>query len=255
VLRFGEYDLLHVSDGDHVDYFLGHFDADAPAFEVVDRGRLDHGDFYAPQSTDAPDGRTLTWGWLPEERDVPDQWDAGWSGAMSVPREVRVDDEGRLHQSPATELTALRREGESRELTVGESRTRLELSGRALELRLSVRLDDADGVELGVLESESGEERTAVRWEDRRLGVERLASNEGPVSSVESQWLTLPDRRELSLTVLVDGSVVEVFADEGRCLTSRVYPNEHSGRVSLRALGGEATVDVEGWRLGSMWTE
>ena len=253
LLRFNEWDLLHVSNGDHVDYFVGHLDTDTPRFEVVDSGRLDHGDFYAPQSTEAPDGRVLTWGWLPEERGAPEQWDAGWSGAMSLPREVWVDHDGRLHQRPAEELAALRGAHESLSGPLDESWTDLDLSGQALELDLTVALDDADGVELGVLEAADGEGRAVVRWEDRELRIDRAAASEGPVSSVEPQWLHLPADGTLTLRVFVDHSVVEVFAGDGACLTSRVYPGEARDGVSIRALGGRATVDLDAWRVASTW--
>jgi beta-fructofuranosidase len=58
-------------------------------------------------------------------------------------------------------------------------------------------------------------------------------------------------RRELSLRVFVDGSVVELFANGSRCLTSRVYPTrEDADGVAVVARDGAATVDVDGWELG-----
>jgi beta-fructofuranosidase len=249
LLSFPAGDLLHVSDGDHVEYFLGELDTDTPDFEVHERGRLDHGDFYAPQSTTTPDGRQLMWGWLPEERGAPEQWDAGWSGAMSVPRETWVAD-GRVHQRPAAELRGLRGEGMERHAVFGD-REPLGLDGRALEIHLTAERTRGTGLELGVLEGPEGT-GTRILWEDRGIRVDRSAASEGPVSSVEPQRLPLGDADELSLTVLVDGSVVELFAD-GRALTSRVYPGADWRGASLRGLGGGVTVDVEAWRLDSMW--
>ena len=69
---------------------------------------LDHGDFYAPQSMRTGDGRVLTWGWVVEARPPERQWDAGWSGALSIPRELSLSDAGGLIQRPARELEALR---------------------------------------------------------------------------------------------------------------------------------------------------
>ncbi|MBO4249560.1 glycoside hydrolase family 32 protein, partial [Halomicrobium sp. IBSBa] len=106
LLDFGDRQLLHISNYEDVVYFLGTYEDGE--FDADRRDKLDHGDFYAPQSMWTDDGRILTWGWLPEARDVSGQWNAGWSGAMSLPRELSLADDGGLCQRPAPELTELR---------------------------------------------------------------------------------------------------------------------------------------------------
>lgn len=143
LLDFGDQQLLHVSNYDEVQYYLGRATVagpDAPSFERRRAGVLDHGDFYAPQSM-ALDDRYLTWGWLVEPRSVRAQWEAGWSGMLSVPRELDVED-GHLRQRPAPELAALR-ERETDDLTaalVAGERRSLAASGTACELALEVDL-------------------------------------------------------------------------------------------------------------------
>jgi beta-fructofuranosidase len=254
VLFFEEWDLLHVSNGDSVDYFLGEMDVDAAAFRVERSGRLDYGDFYAPQSLEDGDGRTLTWGWIPETRDLSSQWDAGWSGMLSVPRVLDVDRKGTLRQRPPRELRSLRGHHVGYEdVPAGPNPTVLDVRGRSLELRLDVVLGDADAFALDVLESPDGSERTAVRWEGVDVVLDRQHSAEtGHGTGAAADVLRMPvtDDDPLSLHVLVDRSVVEVFADERRCLTGRVYPGEESAGVSVRGIGGEATVErIDVWQL------
>lgn len=52
-------------------------------------GRLDHGIFYAAAPFRHPDGRTVVWGWLPED-DLPESElkRKGWNGCFGVPREL-----------------------------------------------------------------------------------------------------------------------------------------------------------------------
>jgi len=59
----------------------------------------------------------------------------------------------------------------------------------------------------------------------------------------------------LDLHVFVDGSVVEVFANERHCLTSRVYPaREDAQGISLSAADGRAKVmDLDCWELSDAW--
>ncbi len=256
LLRFDGGDLLHVSDYENVLYFVGDYGADG--FDVADRGLLDYGDFYAPQSM-RDDDRYLTWGWLPEARDLEAQWSAGWSGTLSIPREVTVED-GTVRQRPAPELEALRTERSLRRgplaLPEGERRP-LPVEGRALELSLTVELEDADEVRLSVFESPDREEVTEVGYHrDSTVYVDRSAASLDPRATTDTQVMeATPYDEPLRLRAFLDGSTVELFANGRNCLSSRVYPTRpDSTGVSLTAEGGAATVtDVSAWRLGSAW--
>ncbi|MFB6168713.1 MAG: GH32 C-terminal domain-containing protein [Haloferacaceae archaeon] len=258
VLDLGDAHLLHVSDYENVVYFLG--DLRDGEFAVERRGRLDYGDFYAPQSLDDGD-RHLTWGWLPETRDTSAQWDAGWSGALSLPRVLSVDDGGRLRQRPAPEVTALRRRrlATPSSLTLGDGdRRALEEGGAAVEIEAELSLDDAAAVELSVFESPDRAERTAIRYtHENELVVDRSASSRAGVGTTESQRMPVsPYDEPLSLRAFLDGSVVELYANDRHCLTSRVYPAGESTGVSLAAEGGRATVaSLAAWQLEHAVTE
>ncbi len=60
--------------------------------------KLDFGDnhFYAPQTLRDAQGRRLIWGWIQEDRTPTQQSEAGWSGVMSLPRVLSLDESGRL---------------------------------------------------------------------------------------------------------------------------------------------------------------
>ncbi|MFC6823944.1 glycoside hydrolase family 32 protein, partial [Halopelagius fulvigenes] len=253
LLDFGEKQVLHVSNYSHVEYFLGTADLGDPSFEVEHRGRLDYGDYYAPQSTRTDDGRVLTWGWTPEARDAEAQWHAGWSGLLTVPRELSVEG-GELRQRPARELADLRRrraaEGDIC-LTPGESRT-LDVSGNAYELAFDARTEPGATLELGLFESPAGNERTAVRYDGDELVVDRSESALDGVPDTSEQRMPV-EGDSLSLRAFVDGSVVELFANERRCLTSRVYPTRADAEgASFRAVGGDVELaETAAWELGA----
>ncbi|MEZ3143092.1 GH32 C-terminal domain-containing protein [Halobaculum sp. MBLA0143] len=254
LLRFGDGgSLLHVSDEDRVAFFFGRADLETPAFRVRERGLLDHGDFYAPQSLwDDEHDRYLTWGWIPETRDEPAQWDAGWSGLLSLPRVVTpaVD---HVRQEPAAEVERLRAErlaGVETTLTDGDYE-RL-CRGAAVEVAATVELDGANEAGLVVAESVAGAERTPVRYTGDEVVVDRTAS--GDDGATES--LSMPvDDGPLELRAFLDGSVLELFADQRRCLTARLYPSADSDRLSVFARGGAATVTADAWRLTDVWRE
>jgi beta-fructofuranosidase len=266
LLRFGEYDLLHVSNYEDVEYFVGTADLVSPNFHVESHDRLDYGDFYAPQSLETDDGRTLLFGWLPEARSTRAQWEAGWSGCLSLPRELDVTDDGRLRQRPARELTALRGEqvvgddsgGETLTLSAGD-RQRLPLSGNSYELAGAVDLAPGATLTLSLFESPAGTERTLLRYDGAAVVVDRSESTNGrrrdgdaSVDGAATDDQRLPvGGGPLSLRLFADGSILELFADEARCLTSRVYPTRRDADgVTLHAVGGDVTVrHLRAWQL------
>ncbi|QCC48596.1 glycoside hydrolase family 32 protein [Halobellus limi] len=256
LLRLGEKELLHVSNYEDVVYFIG--ERGDGGFEVDSRGLLDHGDFYAPQSMAVGDGY-LTWGWLPEARDNEAQWDAGWSGALSVPRRIDVDESGDLRQRPAAELKALRETQyvDSAAIDLDDERRELPASGRTLELTATMTLRDADAVTLSVFESPDRRERTEISYTaGNELVVDRSnASEDHRARSDEQRMEVTPYDEPLSLRLFLDGSVIEAFVNDRHCLTSRVYPTrDDSTGLAVAAVGGRAEIgDFSVWELGDAW--
>ncbi|MFB6118483.1 glycoside hydrolase family 32 protein [Halosegnis sp.] len=252
LLDLGEKQLLHVSNYENVAYFLG--EQDGTSFDVQRRGLLDHGDFYAPQSMRDGD-RVLMWGWLPEARDLSAQWDAGWSGALSLPRVLSTGPAGRLRQRPAAEVAQLRERPlpAPETVTLAPDAPERVTDGSAIELQMEVTLADAEAVELSVLASPDGTETTTLRYTKAgELVLDRTDASEDHRATADTRRMSVPPYDEpLSLRVFIDQSVVEVFANERRCLTARVYPTrEDSTGVSLVAEGGRASVaDLACWEM------
>lgn len=279
LLDFGDRQLLHVSNYETVRYFVGEVDLSEPGFEIHREGVLDRGSFYAPQSTETPDGRILTWGWVLEDRGLDAQWRAGWSGALSLPRELEVDVEGQLRQRPARELTGLRdrrvhsgsiRMAAGDRIRLERPSDRIGSSGEqidprddpeapdrtgAYEFDLELTLDGEEAAfELGVFESPALSERTTIEYDGTELRVDRSASTHDPTPEIGTVRLPL-EGNALSLRAFVDGSIVELFANDRHCLTTRVYPTRTDAiGSSIAAKGGPVTVEsIEAWELSSIW--
>ncbi len=230
LLQFEDASLLHVSDYDSVKYFLGKFDPQTEQFHVREQQHLDRGAFYAPQSLEDDDGRTVMFGWLRENRPVSDQWDAGWSGAMSLPRVVSVSD-GDLSVAPATEVERLR--GAHHRVTdvtivPGESDFLPGIEGDALEI--VAEFDAARAHEFGIAlrQSPDRREETMVRYRParRRLVVDRANASLNPNVDDDPHEMPvkLTEDGRLRLRLFLDRSVLEIFARDAQCLSSRVYP-------------------------------
>ncbi|MBN8882023.1 MAG: glycoside hydrolase family 32 protein [Salana multivorans] len=220
-------------------------DASVPRFVARTGAPLDLGpDFYAPQLVvDRRDGidRVLVWGWSWEGRGVgadlvprgtatagrcgvvdpatnlttDDEVAArGWAGTLTFPRELDVVD-GVARQVPARELAGLR--GSAVEVV------------RAGDGWATVGLGPAFGARLV----------DGAAWELV------LAGSDG-------ERCALAGVSAGGMTVLVDGSIVEVF-DEAATHTRRVYPRDGESWVlrarTAEAVGGESGSAPEVWEL------
>ncbi|MFB7934338.1 glycoside hydrolase family 32 protein [Streptomyces sp. NPDC056039] len=211
-------------------YLTGRLGADL-RFTARTGGRLDHGrDFYAPAVLQEPD-RALMWGWSWEARE---QGEHDWAGVLTAPRVVDVHPDGALRVAPAPELHRLHAE---EPFVTTPGRTALPA---AYDLTVSAR----DRTTVGLLRSASGAELTV-----------RLDPAEGTVTLDRSHWprkeaaepvvVRVPPTEELTVRVLVDGSLYELFVGDRATVTERVYQRPDDTR-ELSVTPGAA---VTGWAL------
>ncbi|MHA4816139.1 glycoside hydrolase family 32 protein [Streptomyces aculeolatus] len=225
-------------------------DAGGLTFAPRTGGRLDHGrDFYAPAVLqDHATGRALLWGWSWESRTPQEIERAGWAGVLTSPRVVDLHPDGTLHTAPAQELELLRAAApfvtapvptplpDAYDLRI-TARTRITASllRAASGAGLTLCLDPAAGT---VTLDRSGWPR------ERSDGAAPLVLPAGPLGA-----------SELEVRVLVDGSLLEVFAGDRAVATERFYrrPDDVSElTVTDDTVGGADLGDraeVTGWAL------
>ena len=221
--------------------------------------RFDHGpDCYAPAVMADRRGRRLAWGWSWEGRDEAAQREQGWAGTLTVPRELKALPDGHLGIGPAKELAALRGPCERVEgvrLTPAAPRLDPRTRGDCLEIGVRIDPGTASAVVLEVGAALGGEETTRIRWDraGRRLSVDRSRSSSDPRARGGDHGgaFELSSAERLDLRVLLDRSILEVFANGRFALTARIYPTRaDSDGIRLLAEGGDALVEsFNVWRL------
>jgi beta-fructofuranosidase len=232
-------------------------------FEPRQRGLVDHGRrFYAPQTLLDDRRRRVMWGWLQEGRPVHAQVAAGWSGVMSLSRQLGVDHAGRLTVRPVPELSA----GRGRHLRVTADGARSPgvpafggIRGRALEMIATFRAPERGRLGVRVLCSPDGAEQTRIVYdaELRRVEIDTATASLDPDAERCLRAAPLePLDQTIRLHIFLDHSVIEVFANQRTAISERVYPTRqdsvHVGLIHDGAKPIPLQLDV--WQRHSIWT-
>lgn len=213
-------------------------------FQEIDAGF----DFYAPQTTLAPDGRRLLMGWmgLPEIEYPTDQ--EGWAHCMTIPRELFLQN-GRLCQRPVKELEELRGTAKAEDHLASYGSVELtSFSAKRYELSATITLSSAKqaGLKLAV-----GQDEETVIYVDRVLNRVILDRSKSGVPFAEAYGTTrsVPyTKDEIELQVFIDSSSIEVFINGGEyAFTARIFPHESSTGVHFFSEDGSSSVKAIQW--------
>lgn len=255
----------HMSGGQ---YLLGDYDTQRQVLAVTAHGKFNFGasspaGVHAPSATVDPAGDgsvTVIFNMNPGK---PTD---GWDQIMTLPRRLTLAGRDELAIAPAGAWTSLR--GELIELPpmdlpANQAVPLPGVTGAALELEVEIDPQGASHVELDVLRSPDGSERTRVVCYPGR------GMHEGDLITLDtSRSSVLPDVRcrapetapypraadgLIRLRVFVDHSVVEAFVNERQCVAARVYPGlDASAGASLRAQGADGKLlSLRAWPMHS----
>jgi beta-fructofuranosidase len=244
----GQKHVLLVSTQGRVHSFVGTY-ADRK-FQAESQGLIDGSEmYYAAKSFEDHQGRRILWGWVREARSAASQNSAGWSGAISLPRVLSIGSDGALRMDPLPELARLR--GHHHRIADAEISGFLplpHLQGSSLGIQLAMDLGEAKVGGITVRRSPDAAEETTISYEAATQNIV-LATGRSSLSpdaggATYHGALKLGAGELLRLTVFLDGSVVEVFANGRTCLTGRIYPTRSDSLgVRIFAQGGPARVN------------
>ena len=268
--------LLFLSHARGVQYYIGSFANDRFTPEQHGRMNWPGGTFFAPEQLRDAKGRNIIFGWIMQpKRTAPLPRDYGWSGIMSLPRIVSLNEKGELQINPAEELALLRLNAMRESgvvLQPNETRT-LQASGKSIELKIRIAGGTHSPFGVKVLASPDAREETVIRYEPEReeLVIDFSKSSiYGPVSvpvlRLVEGWFTkramyyvseqraplkLEEGEALELDIFLDRSTIEVFANGRQAMTQVVYPELESG-IAIKVFSGDEAItieDVQSWTM------
>ncbi|MFN8349555.1 MAG: glycoside hydrolase family 32 protein [Spirosomataceae bacterium] len=233
-------------------YFVGDFDGKKFTSQkqkeilYVDEGK----DFYAgipfynlPKTHKKP----LMIGWINDweyARDIPTG--ETWRGGFSVPRELSLKKTPvgfRLAQQPVLSLKKTAFTIKNKEVN---GTYEVPFQGDVFDVTLEIRPQQAKTVSLLVLQSK--DEATVIRYDvsAQELSLDRthsgLVNFHPKFASTERVKVPLKEGK-LTLRVLADKSVIELFAQEGEfVMTDWVFPTGNEGKLAISAEGGKTVL-------------
>ncbi|MGV1003823.1 MAG: glycoside hydrolase family 32 protein [Candidatus Nanopelagicales bacterium] len=209
--------------------------------------RVDFGpDFYAPQTLADGQGRTVMVGWLgmPDQPGHPElalkhpTCEDGWVHILSVPRVLSLRD-GKLIQQPVPELSAAfsaPTEIPLTELAADSSASLSSVRGSAYQLELRAQLSPGAKFHISLRVGEAAATTVTLDPSAGRALLDRRAHPLGEGGLFAGP---LRDSSEVTATILVDESSLEVFLDDGATVFSaRIYPGPEATGIAFSASGG-----------------
>ena len=201
------------------------------------------------------------WGWIREARPRDQYAAAGWASCLTLPREISLDDAGELNVKPAEELKQLRSSMLLDDIVDlgADERTVLAVSGDCLEISLNINQADCRRFGIQFRRTPDGGQFTELRYDyathTLRLDRERSSAT-GEVTRDPCECELVLGRGEtLKLTIFLDKSVIEIYANGRISMASRIYPNlEQAQGILLYTDGGSASVGATIWQMGSIWS-
>ncbi|QQK81430.1 sucrose-6-phosphate hydrolase [Salicibibacter cibi] len=233
-------------------YFLGNpMNLSDGSFEHGDFQELDAGfEFYAQQTTLAPDGRRILIGWmgLPEIEYPTDRYQ--WAHCLTIPRELFIKNDT-LYQRPVREMEKLRENHTAISDTIdNETKTYEDINGQCYELKSEMSAQTASM--FGIKICTGQEEETVLYYDNvnKEIVLDRQKSGESFAEDYGTKRVKPLDCKHLSLHIFVDTSSLEIFVNEGfYVFTARIFPSSSSQGIELFATEGYIDLEISKWSM------
>ena len=233
-------------NGNNSVYFVGDYDENTHTFQKEMPKTLDYGlDFYAPQTTELPDGRRILIAWMKS-------WDAcvipeeqKWQGMMTLPRELHYVN-GKLYQKPVEELKNYRKNScrlENQEVSGTVQFD--EVKGRILDLTVEI----CEGVfdEFCIELAHNQEYTTSYTYYRKKQIMEVNRTYCGVTRDIICQraW-KLPEQKEpLKLRFIMDRQSTELFINDGEQVSTTAICTPMEAEEIVFCCDGTVKINVE----------
>ena len=213
-------------------YFAGDYDSETHSFVKKEPHPLDYGmDFYAPQTTELPDGRRIMIAWMKswDACVIPDSQD--WQGMMTLPRELELKD-GRIWQKPVREIETYHKNFCKYEKAEIDGETTLAgVEGRTIDLTVTLENGDFTTFSMKLAANDEYETNFTYHKECGMLEIDRTYCGvTKDIVCVRKIKISDPDGLK-TMRFILDRQSIELFINDGQqvATTAICTPQEAKG--------------------------
>ncbi len=222
------YILLFLAHNRGTQYYLGTFSSQKMYFTPMVHGRMSFVDncLFAPEAVRAKDGRLIVFNWLRDnmDDDLDRELAKGWAGIHALPREVWLADDGTLGIAPLRELVGLRVGQKICDVAAHENVLLSPVLPQHTEVEMNFVSDGSGKVGLRIYYGKKNFTDIYADFATSQLIVDVTHSGTKGRKVKDIAPLVVQKGTQLRLRVFVDGSVVEVFANDKQAMTRQVFP-------------------------------
>lgn len=185
------------------------------------------------------------------------QYYSGWAHSAGMPVELWYNtQEQTLNFKPIEQLQNARKETlvQVENQSISEINQRLQgLGGELLEIVLEVAIKDAMDFKLNVRQSSTEVTTISYNVSEQNLVFNSVRASERIIGFQRVAPVLLEDG-VLKLHLLLDRSLIEIYANNQASITSRIYPvNSQSVGLSLESSGNPLILKFEVYQMGSIY--
>ncbi len=249
--------------GSATQYFLGDFDGNKFIPLTTDIKWLDFGpDDYAGITWSNTSNRKIFLGWMSNwlyANVVPTET---WRNAMTIPRELKLKHVGKdllIASVPVSELSKI----QSKPVIVSNLKIndRIDIAGKTGKVnfpcRINLSMEEIKDFSL-IISNGPGEELIiGFDKKQNQYFIDRTKSGKADFHKEFASKHVAPrltDKAKMDLTLVIDVSSVELFADNGlTVMTSIFFPNNPYNQIHIQSDGGALLKKMEYISLKSIW--
>lgn len=247
-------------------YWIGQWDEQQMSFipDQEEPQLIDVGDFHftGPSGMiDPKTNRKIIFTIAQGDRTSELEYQAGWAHNAGLPLSIYLREDGRLGIEPIQELQSLRGKNHVsfQEKSLQEAIDLLKhVRGDRLEIQVELQSRTAQNIGIKVRCTPDRAEETLLYYDKKadQLLVDRTKSTLNPQevsTGIQGGTLDIHDD-SLKLHIYLDGSMIEVYANGLKSLTTRVYPSRADAlEMELWSDGELEVISMEVWDMQSIW--
>lgn len=227
-------------------YFAGHYDSKKHLFEKEEPIALDYGlDFYAPQTTELPDGRRIMIAWMKswDACIIPDEQQ--WQGMMTLPRELQYKN-GQIYQYPVRELEKYHKNKCIYQNMEIANNVQLEnIRGRMIDLTVEIKNGEYDEFQIELAHNKEYTTNFVYNRRKQLIEIDRTYSGVTKDVVCQRKVKISSQKEDLKLRFILDRCSIELFINDGQQVATTAISTPQEADEIIFTCDGSAVVNIE----------